>query len=149
MKNKLLKYLFVGALSFGGFAISAHAQDRMEVLEQKDPMIETLQKLRAASAGPRANTGGNQPAGGGASTKVSGFRVQIYSGNNRNDAYSAQARFRRIYPNINTYLSYTQPNYRVKVGDFAQRAQAQSLMQELKKNFDSVFIFNEEVTIEY
>lgn len=149
MKRIMLKVFLSFVFLFGALV---HAQDKLEVLETKDPMIEALQRLRSASSG--IDRGHSQGEAGdrsmpGTKVKVSGYRVQIYSGNNRTDAYAAQSRFKQIYPNLNSYVSYSQPNYRVKVGDFASKGQAQSLMQELKKNFNSVFIFNEEVTIEY
>lgn len=149
--EKIMLKVFLGFVLLFGAAV--HAQDKLEVLETKDPMIEALQRLRSASSSgiDRSNLygGGGDRSVPGTKMKVSGYRVQIYSGNNRNDAYSAQSKFKRIYPNINTYVSYSQPNYRVKAGDFTSKAQAQGLMEELKKNFNSVFIFNEEVTIEY
>jgi hypothetical protein len=67
----------------------------------------------------------------------------VFFGTNRKEAYNEQARFKSIYPELTTYLSYTQPNYRVKVGDFRTRAEAQKLMTELRPVFPTLFIFNE------
>ncbi|WP_028296256.1 SPOR domain-containing protein [Olivibacter sitiensis] len=145
--EKLLVLVTTALFLVLSMGYSLYAQEKMEVLESKDPMIETLQRLRSASNGAIRPDGGAPTSG--TKTKVSGYRVQIYSGNSRNDAYAAQSRFKRMYPHINTYLGYSQPNYRLKVGDFTNKSQAQSLMEELRKNFSSVFIFNEEVTIEY
>jgi len=78
-----------------------------------------------------------------------GFRVQIYSGPSRNEAYAAQARFQQQYENIATYVSYTQPNYRVKVGDFRSRSEAQAFMREVRKSFPTVFLFTEQVVVYY
>lgn len=85
----------------------------------------------------------------GTKTTALGFRIQIYTGSSREAAYDAQARFKNIYPEIPTYISYTQPNYRVKVGDFRSRNQANALMAELKKRFSPVFLFTEEVNVYY
>lgn len=75
-----------------------------------------------------------------------GFRVQIYMGTDRKRAYDEQARFQKIYPEVATYISYKQPNYRVKVGDYITREAAQKLSDELKPNFSTLFIFREQIT---
>ncbi|HCN82724.1 MAG TPA: SPOR domain-containing protein, partial [Sphingobacteriaceae bacterium] len=69
-----------------------------------------------------------------------GFQVQIYLGSDRQSAYDAQNRFKSLYPEINTYISYTEPNYKVQVGDFRNRMDAQRLMSGLKENFSTLLI---------
>src|SRR5690606_11447587 len=97
------------------------------------------------SAGPAAKTPVDKKSA--TRTKTMGFRVQIYSGANRSEAYAEQARFKTLYKDIDTYISYEEPNYRVKVGDFRSRGDAQNLMQSLRKQFNNVFIFTEEIYI--
>src|SRR5690606_41446012 len=80
-------------------------------------------------------------------TPTMGFRVKIYSGSDRSEAYAEQARFKQLYKGIDTYLSYEEPNYRVKVGDFRSRNEAQALMQGLRKQFNNVFVFTEEIYV--
>lgn len=77
--------------------------------------------------------------------KVRGFRVQIFSGNSRNDAYAVQSRFLSANADIGSYISYDEPNYRVKVGDFRSRAEATNLMRVLKSQYKNVFVFTEDV----
>lgn len=133
----------------------AYAQDDKGLIEEyKSPLIERLQKERMLLttnpnyAGEASNKPG-VPLKTGRKVTGRGYRVQIFSGSNRNDAYSAQAKFKQIYKDINTYLSYEQPNYRVKVGDFTSQSQAQALMNQLKRDFNTVFIFTETIQIEY
>ncbi len=137
---------------FLGFFLSSRAQEGDErVLENKSPLIEALQKERASLARSgglsRPATEGERSPNG-ERRSVPGFRVQIYSGPSREEAYAAQARFRRVFKDLGTYVSYEQPNYRVKVGDFTSRSEAQALSSELKKKFNSVFIFSETVNLE-
>jgi len=132
----------------------ANAQEENGVVEEhKSALIERLQKERAL-LGSNLNTKGEttrpgMPLNTGRKVTGRGYRVQIYSGSNRTDAYGAQARFKQIYKDLNTYVSYEQPNYRVKVGDFTSRSQAQALMNQLKRDFNTVFIFTETINIEY
>jgi len=80
-------------------------------------------------------------------TSVRGFRVQIYSGSSRSDAYAEQARFKSLYKDVDTYVTYDEPNYRVKVGDFRGRSEASSFMQQLRSQFSNVFIFTENIIV--
>jgi hypothetical protein len=41
---------------------------------------------------------------------------------------------------IRTYISYTEPDYKVRAGDFRTRLEAEKLMQELRGKFTSLFI---------
>ncbi len=82
-----------------------------------------------------------------ATKTIYGYRVQVFFGNDRKTAYFQQAKFKALYPELNAYISYTQPNYRVKVGDFKTRAEAQQLMTKLRPDFPTLFIFNERIKI--
>jgi hypothetical protein len=75
-----------------------------------------------------------------AATTGYGYRVQIYNGSSRKEAYDAQARFMNEHPDMRTYIGYTEPNYKVRAGDFRSRMEAERLMQELRGRFTSLFI---------
>ena len=74
-----------------------------------------------------------------------GYRVQIYSGSNRTAAYDAQAKFQSKYPEQRTYITYTEPYFKVKAGDYRIRLEAEKIMQQLKGNFTSLFIISEKI----
>lgn len=76
-----------------------------------------------------------------------GYRVQIYYGIDRNVAFSRKADFMRRYPTIKAYMVYTQPQYRVKVGDFATREDAGDLYREMISIYGACMIVPDYVTI--
>ncbi len=135
--------LFLGFSCMDGFG-----QQRGTVEVVVDPLISLMQRSRkgtnitATSTSPPPVDKENATR-----TTTMGFRVQIYSGSDRTEAYAEQARFKRLYKDIDTYLSYEEPNYRVKVGDFRNRSEAQDLMQGLRKQFNNVFVFTEEIYV--
>ncbi len=131
---KIIRYILVLGCCFSGTL--AFAQ-KGTVKEVKDPLIDSLIARRIA-----LNKGVTKD---GTPIVVYGYRVQIFFGTNRNDAYNEQARFKNLYPEFNTYISYTQPNYRVKVGDFRTRMEAQKMLTELRPIFPTLFIFNERI----
>jgi hypothetical protein len=130
------KSLIVFILIMGFRQLSA--QEKGKVLVTKDPQIDSLiaRRLELNRAGITGNN-----------VTLSGFRVQIFSGLDRQVAYSEQAKFKARYPAISAYISYTQPNYRLRVGDFRTRLEAEKLMNELKKYYTSMFIFSEMIIL--
>ncbi|MFB9842264.1 SPOR domain-containing protein [Mucilaginibacter ginsenosidivorans] len=114
-----------------GFAASAQTKGKVEVI--KDPKVDTLIARRAEL---------NKAVSG---EQVNGFRVQIFTGANRKDAYSAQTKFQEEFPDIRSYVIYSEPNFKVRVGDFRSRMEAEKLQDELRKTFMGTFIITEKV----
>lgn len=145
MKFKRL-FFFVSFLCLCSLnAFSQREHGKVDLIE--DAMIPILQQKRIEFA----TEPDPEPVERKSGTKGTalGFRVQIYTGPSRSEAYAAQSRFQRMYSDISTYVSYTQPNYRVKVGDFRSRSEAQAIMRELRKDFTAVFLFTEQVNVIY
>ncbi|MEI8279138.1 MAG: SPOR domain-containing protein [Bacteroidota bacterium] len=59
-----------------------------------------------------------------------GYRVQIYSGNDRVKATETKVAFMRKFPGVKTYMTYVSPQFRVKVGDYRSRAEAQKMYND-------------------
>ncbi|SFC36239.1 Sporulation related domain-containing protein [Parapedobacter composti] len=128
--------------------LSGYAQQKGSVEIVADPLIGLMQRNRMGT-NITATADAKPVVDKKNATRIEamGFRVQIYSGPSRSEAYAEQARFKKLYKDIDTYVSYEQPNYRVKVGDFRSRTEAQRLMQGLKKQFNNVFIFTEKIFV--
>lgn len=60
-----------------------------------------------------------------------GYRVQIYSGNDRNKATKIKVDFARRFPGVRTYMTYVQPQFRVKVGDYQSRQEARKMYEQV------------------
>lgn len=76
-------------------------------------------------------------------TGMSGFRVQIYtdSGNRsklRTDRVKAE--FDAKYPSVPSYISYNEPDYRLRVGDFRTRLDALRFLNEISSTYLSAII---------
>lgn len=139
----------IGFLLFGITLLSKAQTGIVEV--QKDSLISLLQEFRSANninpAAVRMVSLGSNPVEkkSGKRVRVKGFRVQIFSGTSRSDAYAVQDKFQKSYRDVGSYVSYDEPNYRVKVGDFRSRAEATGFMQELRAQYRNVFVFTEDV----
>ncbi len=85
---------------------------------------------------------------------VKGYRIQIYSGNQRQSRDEANAKakeFKEYFPNTATYVKYTAPIWRLRVGDFQTNEEAVFFMQEMKKKLPSLgsemYIVSDEVKV--
>lgn len=126
-------------------ALSSSAQTRGKLEIVKDARIDTLM-LRRLDAGRASSTAGGSSNGvSGTFISSSGFRVQIFSGSSRTDAYSAQSKFLQKYPDLRTYIIYQQPNFKVRAGDFRTRMEAAKLLEELRPMFPGMFIVAEKI----
>lgn len=78
---------------------------------------------------------------------ASGYRIQIYVGNEREEADAAKLQVYQAFPELTPYLSYKQPTYRLKVGDFMRRLDAEWYLSQLKPQFRSVMLQPDKVDI--
>lgn len=79
--------------------------------------------------------------------KFEGFRIQIYRGRNREDAINAKKIAYEMYPNLNAYMEYSAPTYRVKVGDFLEQSEYSTILRRLKRSFPTAISVRAIVTI--
>ena len=106
-----------------------------------DVCVEENYKVRqAVSRQVEANKG---PEG-----EVDGYRIRIYFDNkqkSREESQEVMARFKALHPGYNVYLSFNNPNFKVTVGDFRTKVDAQIALKEIIKAFPSAFIVKEKM----
>jgi hypothetical protein len=74
---------------------------------------------------------------------VSGFRINIFfqSGNHsRGNALAAQAAFADIFPNMDSYVSFEEPYFRVNVGNFRTRLEASAALERLTATYPQAHV---------
>ena len=83
-----------------------------------------------------------------ASRTSPGYRVRIFNDNkqtSRNDSETALARFKGMFPGVSAYRTYSNPFFRVTVGDFRTKSEAMQLLQQVKASFPTAFIVRENI----
>ncbi|MFA6275162.1 MAG: SPOR domain-containing protein [Pedobacter sp.] len=136
MKKIYLSIIFLLCIQF------SFAQTKGEVTVVKDPLIDSLIAKRIELNRIKPTT--TNPASK-AIVSDMGYRVQVFYGSDRREAFNEQSRFKALYPQFRTYITYKEPNYYLRVGDFRTRLDAQRLLNELKANFPTLFIFREKI----
>ncbi len=143
MKHFTLTFFIVAIFSIKAFAAQAgesadstahgvilHADDRLDlIVRHTEPKV--------THPGRRA----------GMITSGRGYRVQIYSGSDRNVATQRKIDFLRRYPGTRTYLTYIAPTFRVKVGDFKDRKSAQVMYQQVSRLYNPCMVVNDIIEI--
>ena len=128
IKNSIILGLF-------SLTLAAHAQDfqeqkRMNVVINGDPriekLIETYDELKKEN------------------NKVSVFRVQVFSGE-RDNATKALKFFEKKHYDQYSNIVYDQPNFKVKVGAFRTKNDAEKFIKTLEKPYNSAFILTEDI----
>lgn len=122
--RRYLLLIILAALTLSGFA-----QKKGSLHVNKDSRIERLMK-RQRDVYAVSNT-------------MNGYRIQIFMeiGNEAvNHAQSVKYSFTRAFPEIPVYLSYEQPYYRLRVGDFRNRVEAEKYLRLIKPKFGLAFV---------
>jgi hypothetical protein len=105
-------------------AYNIHAQDQNLTVNQ-DPKFEQLLNDKR-----KINTSIN--------TNET-YKIQIFSGKSE-EAKKTLSDFKREYTNIDGTIIFNTPNYKVMVGNFKTRIEAERNLAEIKKKYKSVFL---------
>jgi len=122
-----MKYLFT--LLFCFFLLHLHAQtDTTAVVVHKDLRIDLLIKKQVDIN--EETTRDNRRT-------APGYRILVVNSNDRKKVFAAKAKIYQIYPELKPYLLYQAPFYKLKVGNFKTRQEAEDFMTELSRDFPS------------
>lgn len=77
---------------------------------------------------------------------VPGYRIQLTSSANRKEVYNLKTEFLNVYPNVRAYVTYQQPYFKLRVGDFTERTAANEFRDLIQAQFPG-FIVPESVNL--
>ena len=80
--------------------------------------------------------------------QVNGFRVQLASNNNRQTLLSTKANFLQQFPAVPAYIEYQPPQFKLRVGDFKTRIDADAFREEIIISFSSAFVVPDKIILE-
>ncbi|MBN8823143.1 MULTISPECIES: SPOR domain-containing protein [unclassified Spirosoma] len=76
-----------------------------------------------------------------------GYRIQVYVGNQRQEAEAAKLLISQNFPELSPYLTYNQPTYKLKVGDFMRRLDAERYYSSIHRFVSSAQLQPDKVDI--
>ena len=80
-------------------------------------------------------------------TFVDGFTIQIYSGQNREEAIGAKSKMVMEANDLDASVQYTQPKFRVTSGQYYSKLEAQKDLLRIRKLFPNAILIPEKISI--
>ncbi len=71
------------------------------------------------------------------------YSIQLFSGD-FNNAEKIYLEFSSYFPNLKKTITFETPNYKVRVGDFEKKINADIKLEEIKKKYKSAFVLQPE-----
>ena len=78
---------------------------------------------------------------------IDGYTIQIYSGQKKEEAMNAKKKIHSDAADLNAELEYNQPKFRVRVGSYLSRMEAQKDLIRLKRPFPNAILVPEKIIV--
>lgn len=147
----------LGLLLIAGFACSAWASAQSNIVKSlernvpgqgkvtihQDARIEALIGTEYIPATPEEQK----------VIKSSGYRVQVYAGNNtrqaKNEAHAVATNIKEHFPDLAVYTTFNPPRWLCRAGDFRSIEEADAMMRQLRATgvFKEVSIVKDQINI--
>jgi hypothetical protein len=84
---------------------------------------------------------------GGASNHpvINGYRVQIISSSTKSMVDGERGKFMSSYRETNSYIDYKAPNFRLRVGNFRNKLEAQKFQHEIMEAFPNTLVISDSI----
>jgi len=109
--------------------LTAFIEPQYDVTEELDAVLDSIDRIREDIK------------------YVSGFTILVYSGTSSERAHIARGKVYSSLPDSQPLLKYDEPNFRVKVGKYFSRFEAQKDYTEIRKKFSSAIVIPERIPI--
>lgn len=120
------RLILVITVLFIGLQLSA--QDTGSVVVHKDPRLDMLVNKQIEI---------NEITTRHSRRSAAGFRILVISSNNRNTVTDAKTKIYRQFPELKAYMMYQAPFFRLKVGNFRDREEADAYLTDIQGLFES------------
>lgn len=78
---------------------------------------------------------------------IDGYRVLIYFDQNKSNAEQQKARFMSLFDEVDTHIDYLAPNYRVRVGNYRSKLEAEKMKQDLLTVFPTAIVVKDKINL--
>ncbi|MFT7036487.1 MAG: hypothetical protein ACJA2S_005019 [Cyclobacteriaceae bacterium] len=79
---------------------------------------------------------------------IDGLTIQVYSGNNREMANTIKKQLYKLSDTFSPVINYDQPNYKVSVGEYFTRLEANKDYNFLRKEFSQALLVPKKISIQ-
>lgn len=114
-------------------SLSPYFNDGQQVVIEADPKVNEWIEIDKAEKFSK--------------TEVEGYRIQVYAGTSRQRAFQNKGNLVGRFPELESYLEFSSPNYVVRVGDFMDRDAAELYLKDIRQYLPSAFIVPAKVKV--
>ncbi len=132
-------FLFFSITLFAQDTTWTQIPDSSSIIVHKDSRLDLLVKKQAEI---------NEVTSRDSRRNLKGFRLMIINTNKRDEALAAKTRVYTYFPELKAYLLYQSPYFKLKVGNFKERKDAEDYQRRLNTYFPKgVFIMNDIIEV--
>lgn len=131
--------MFCMAVGYSGFSQTDIRPDSGYITIHKDPRLDSLvEKHREI----------NEITLNSMRKRQQGYRILVVNTNDRREANNIKTRFYREFPDIPAYLQFQTPFYKLKVGNYLTREDAENQLASIRRIFgNSVYVVRDIVEV--
>ena len=119
--------------------VSAQSDSSANVVVNKDPRIDMLVNKQIEI---------NEITTRNSRRSAAGYRILVVSSNDRNKVIDAKTKMYREFPELKAYMMYQSPFFRLKVGNFRERTDAEEYLTEIQRIFPTgVYIVTDTIEV--
>lgn len=135
----LISVIIVSVNSFGQDTTLKKQVDTNAVVIHKDPRIDLLVQKQIQI---------NEETSRDARRIGKGYRLLVINTTKKDEAVEAKTKVYTYFPELKTYLVYQSPYFKLKVGNFKDRKEAEDYQKKFQKYFSKgVFIMNDTIEV--
>jgi hypothetical protein len=117
----------------------ASAQLSDSVVVNKDPRVELLVNKQIEI---------NEITTRDSRRTAAGYRILVISSNNRNKVIEAKTKIYREFPELKAYMLYQSPFFRLKVGNFKEREEAEEYLLNIQRIYPTgVYVVTDTIEV--
>jgi hypothetical protein len=144
---RIMKMLFAVVLMLVAFSSQAQTDstlkklvfDSTTVTIHRDPRLDLLVKKQAQI---------NEETSRDSRRIVKGFRLMVITTSNRDEAIAAKTKVYTYFPELKPYMWHQSPYYKLKVGNFREKKEAEAYQKKLNVYFPKgVFVMPDKVEV--
>jgi len=119
--------------------VSAQSDSSTNVIVNKDPRIDMLVNKQIEI---------NEITTRNSRRSAAGYRILVISTNDRNKVIDAKTKMYREFPELKAYMMYQSPFFRLKVGNFRERTDAEGYLSEIQRIYPTgVYIVTDTIEV--
>ena len=130
--------VLIPLLFFAGI-VSGQVDSSSSVTVNKDPRIDLLVNKQIEI---------NEVTTRNSRRSAAGYRILVISSNNRNKVIEVKTKMYREFPELKAYMMYQSPFYRLKVGNFRERTEAEEYLSQIQRIYPTgVYVVTDTIEV--